>query len=117
MRYHYKSQLNSRQRRHLRVRAKVEGSTERPRLNVFRSSAHIYAQVSTTRAGRPLPRRRPWSKDLPIASARERPRPTSEVVGSLIAERAKAAGIEQVVLRSRRVQVPWSGQGGGRRRT
>ena len=45
MRYHYKSQLNARQRRHLRVRAKISGTPERPRLNVFRSSAHIYAQL------------------------------------------------------------------------
>jgi large subunit ribosomal protein L18 len=44
MRYHYKSQLNARQRRHLRVRAKVSGTPERPRLIVFRSSADIYAQ-------------------------------------------------------------------------
>ena len=41
MRYHYKSQLNARKRRHLRVRAKVRGTASRPRLNVFRSSAHI----------------------------------------------------------------------------
>ena len=45
MRYHYKSQLNQRQRRHLRVRAKVSGNAERPRLNVFRSSKHIYVQL------------------------------------------------------------------------
>jgi large subunit ribosomal protein L18 len=45
MRYHYKSQLNARQRRHLRVRAKISGTPDRPRLNVFRSSAHIYAQL------------------------------------------------------------------------
>ncbi len=54
MRYHYKSQLNARQRRHLRVRAKVKGSQERPRLNVFRSSAHIYAQVIDDSEGHTL---------------------------------------------------------------
>ena len=45
MRYHYKSQLDARRRRHLRVRAKVSGTATRPRLNVYRSSAHIYAQL------------------------------------------------------------------------
>jgi large subunit ribosomal protein L18 len=54
MRYHYKSQLNARQRRHLRVRAKVRGSEARPRLNVFRSSAHIYAQVIDDAQGHTL---------------------------------------------------------------
>lgn len=45
MRLKYRKALTTRERRHRRVRAKVSGTTLRPRLNVFRSSAHIYAQV------------------------------------------------------------------------
>jgi len=45
MRLKYRKALSPRKRRHVRVRAKVSGTPQRPRLNVFRSSAHIYAQV------------------------------------------------------------------------
>ena len=52
--YEYKRTLSPRKRRHLRVRAKVSGTPERPRLNVFRSNEHIYAQVIDDTVGHTL---------------------------------------------------------------
>jgi large subunit ribosomal protein L18 len=54
MRRKFRRALTSRQRRHVRVRAKVKGTRGRPRLNVFRSSAHIYAQVIDDDRGQTL---------------------------------------------------------------
>lgn len=99
MRYHYKSQLNPRQRRHLRVRAKVSGSAERPRLNVFRSSAHIYAQVIDDAEGHTLVAAS--SLDADVISRLTDGKTKSDkakVVGLVIGERAKAAGIDSVVF-------------------
>jgi large subunit ribosomal protein L18 len=99
MRYHYKSQLNPRQRRHLRVRAKVSGSAERPRLNVFRSSAHIYAQVIDDVAGHTLVAAS--SLDADVVSRLTDGTTKSDkakAVGLVIGERAKAAGIDSVVF-------------------
>lgn len=88
-------------RRHRRVRAKVHGTTERPRLAVHRSLLHVYAQVIDDRIAHTLaaassnePAFRTMAtaeiKGGNIAGARE--------VGKLIAERAKAAGITRVVF-------------------
>ena len=83
----------SRKRIHLRVRKKVKGTTERPRLSVFRSSKAIYCQVIDDLKGHTL------------AAANSRDNATSgnkteqaKAVGQLIAERAKSAGIENVVF-------------------
>jgi large subunit ribosomal protein L18 len=99
MRYHYKSQLNARKRRHLRVRARVSGSLDRPRLNVFRSSAHIYAQVIDDTQGKTLVA----ASDLEEGFAERMTDSKSKtdkarVVGLLIGERAKEAGIKSVVF-------------------
>ncbi|RIK44250.1 MAG: 50S ribosomal protein L18 [Chloroflexi bacterium] len=99
MRYQYKSQLNSRQRRHLRVRAKVSGSAERPRLNVFRSSAHIYAQLIDDTRGVTLAAAsslEPGFADRLSDGTTKTDK--AKVVGALIAERAKDAGISKVVF-------------------
>lgn len=99
MRYHYKSQLNARRRRHLRVRAKVQGSTARPRLNVFRSSAHIYAQVIDDSEGHTLVAASSRDADA-LARLGDGKTKTdkAKIVGALIGERAKAAGIDTVVF-------------------
>ena len=99
MRYHYKSSLNPRQRRHLRVRAKVSGTAERPRLNVFRSSAHIYVQLIDDTRGVTLLA----ASDLEDAvtqrlSDGKTKTDRARVVGMLAGERAKQAGINQVVF-------------------
>jgi large subunit ribosomal protein L18 len=85
----------ARKRRHRRVRKKVRGTSERPRLAVFRSNKHVYAQVIDDVRG----------VTIAAASTKEQgfSGPTATVdaakqVGKLVAERAKAAGIETVVL-------------------
>jgi len=99
MRYHYKSQLNKRQRRPLRVRAKISGTTERPRLNVFRSSAHMYAQVIDDSRGATLVAASSLEKDFADKLGDSKTKTDkAKVVGTLVAERAKAAGISLVVF-------------------
>ena len=83
-------------RRHRRVRKKVLGTAERPRLAVFRSNKHIYVQAIDDFAGRTLASASTMEADL-------RGGPTATVdaakrVGKLVGERAKAAGISTVVF-------------------
>ena len=81
---------------HQRIRRKVRGNTERPRLAIYRSLNHIYAQVIDDRLGQTLVSASTTEKDLRgngggnLAAARR--------VGQVIAERAIAKGIEQVVF-------------------
>jgi large subunit ribosomal protein L18 len=82
-----------RKRRHLRVRKTVQGTPERPRLAVFRSTKHIYVQVIDDLNGRTLVSASTIA-DKPAGAKKV----ASEAVGKLIAERAKAAGIETVVF-------------------
>jgi large subunit ribosomal protein L18 len=89
-----KTKEQARQRRHRRVRAKVSGTAERPRLAVYRSNAHIYAQLIDDHAGRTLAAASSGVKDLVKTSRADGP----SAVGKLIADRAKAAGIETVVF-------------------
>jgi large subunit ribosomal protein L18 len=99
MRYHYKSQLNPRQRRHLRVRAKVSGTADRPRLNVFRSSIHTYAQLIDDTAGRTIAAAstlEPGVKGKLDSGSTKTDK--AKVVGQLISERAKDHGITTVVF-------------------
>ncbi len=87
-----------RQRVHLRVRTRVNGTPERPRLSVYRSVGHIYAQVIDDRTGKTLVSASSIDKETRkdingggnIAAAK--------IVGRKVAERAKAAGIELVVF-------------------
>ena len=93
-----KKKQAARQRRHRRVRAKVFGTVERPRLNVFRSARHIYAQVIDDRAGHTLVSAS--TLDAEVAKEVEG-KPKAEQaapVGKLVAERAKKAGVEQVIF-------------------
>jgi large subunit ribosomal protein L18 len=99
MRIKYRKALSPRKRRHVRVRAKVAGTQQRPRLNVFRSSAHIYAQVIDDLAGHTLVAACDLEKEL-VEKLGDGATKTAraKAVGELIAERAKAAGIEAVVF-------------------
>jgi large subunit ribosomal protein L18 len=99
MRIKYRRQLSARKRRHVRVRAKLSGTLKRPRLNVFRSSAHIYAQVIDDTHGHTLVAASDLEQEIKeragdgaTKSAR------AKAVGQAIGERAKAAGIETVVF-------------------
>ncbi|MFD6953084.1 50S ribosomal protein L18 [Nocardiopsis sp. TSRI0078] len=86
----------SRTRRQFRVRKKVVGTAERPRLAVFRSSKHIVAQVIDDTRGHTLAAASSVEADLRAAEGTKSDK--SAKVGQLIAERAKAAGISTVVF-------------------
>ncbi len=83
-------------RRHARVRRKVAGTAERPRLAVFRSNKHIVAQMIDDRAGRTLAAASSLEAELRSSSTGNMAAAAS--VGRLVAERAKAAGISGVVF-------------------
>jgi large subunit ribosomal protein L18 len=85
-----------RRRRHLRVRKKVEGSAERPRLVVTRSSRHVFVQVVDDINGRTLASASTMEADLRTAGADKTAK--ARKVGELVAERAKAAGVQRVVF-------------------
>jgi large subunit ribosomal protein L18 len=99
MRLKYRKALSPRKRRHVRVRAKVAGTPQRPRLNVFRSSAHIYAQVIDDMAGHTLIAASDLEQEI-VERAGDGATKTAraKAVGETIAERAKAAGISAVVF-------------------
>ena len=84
----------ARLRRHRRVRAKVRGTAERPRLAVYRSNRGIAAQVIDDTAGRTLAAAS--SQDGSLAKAKRVELPAQ--VGKLVAERAKEAGVASVVF-------------------
>ena len=83
-------------RRHIRVRKRVNGTLDRPRLVVFRSSRHIVAQVVNDKAGHTLASASTMETALRSSSGDKTDR--SREVGKLVAERAKAAGVSQVVF-------------------
>ncbi|MDD3164874.1 MAG: 50S ribosomal protein L18 [Oscillospiraceae bacterium] len=84
-----------RMKRHLRVRSKVSGTPERPRLNVFRSNANIYAQIIDDVAGKTLVAASTLEKGFEGATGNAE---AAKKVGQMIAERAKAQGIDTVVF-------------------
>ena len=84
-----------RMHRHVRVRGKVSGTSERPRLNVFRSNANIYAQIIDDVNGVTLVSANTLEKDFEGAAGNCE---AAKKVGLVLAERAKAKGIEQVVF-------------------
>jgi len=81
---------------HSRIRRKVKGNTERPRLAIYRSLNHIYAQVIDDRLGKTLVSASTTEKDLRGASGGNLD--AARRIGTTIAERALAQGIEQVVF-------------------
>jgi large subunit ribosomal protein L18 len=93
---HTSSRVRARLRRQARVRKKVEGTSERPRLVVTRSSKHITAQVVDDGAGKTLAYASTMEGDLRSTSADKTEK--AKRVGGLVAERAKAAGIDGVVF-------------------
>jgi large subunit ribosomal protein L18 len=99
MRVKYRKALTARKRRHVRVRAKVKGTAARPRLNVFRSSAHIYAQVIDDVQGHTLVSACDIEDDVKSTFGDDAPKTEkAKAVGRIVAERAKAAGINSVVF-------------------
>lgn len=86
--------VRARENRHRRVRRKVRGSTERLRLNVFRSANHIYAQVIDDIAGHTVAAASDIEPGITGATKTER----AAAVGKAIGERARAKGVELVVF-------------------
>jgi large subunit ribosomal protein L18 len=88
-----KQKLRSLSRRHRRVRKKVIGTPERPRLAVFRSNRHIYAQIVDDFSGRTL-----VSASTLKDSNGDDPKTQAKAVGSALAQRAKEAGVTKVAF-------------------
>lgn len=88
-----KQKLKGHQRRHRRVRKKVVGTADRPRLTVYRSNRHVYAQVIDDFAGRTLAA----ASSLTDAADGD-PKAKAKAVGEALAARAKGAGIEKVTF-------------------
>ena len=82
-------------KRHVRVRGKISGTPECPRLNVFRSNANIYAQIIDDVNGVTLVSANTLEKDFEGATGNVE---AAKKVGTILAERAKAKGIEEVVF-------------------
>jgi large subunit ribosomal protein L18 len=90
------SKREARIRRHRRVRKKIRGTSERPRLTVFRSTRHIYAQVIDDVQGRTLATAS--TMEAGLRSGRTGTADAAKAVGKLVGERAKSAGISAVVF-------------------
>lgn len=88
----------ARQRRHIRVRKKVEGSSTRPRLAVFRSLNHIYAQIIDDTQKHTLTSASTLDPEFKKEANGKNKVGEAELIGALIAKRAKSAGINQVVF-------------------
>ena len=82
-------------KRHVRVRGKISGTPERPRLNVFRSNANIYAQIIDDVNGVTLVAANTLEKEFEGAAGNCE---AAKKIGAVLAERAKAKGIEEVVF-------------------
>jgi len=88
----------ARKRRHSRVRAKISGIDSRPRLCVFRSFHHIYAQVIDDAKGNTLASASTLEPEIKAEAQGKAKTGRAELVGSLVAKRALSKGIKQVVF-------------------
>ncbi|HSL30685.1 MAG TPA: 50S ribosomal protein L18 [Anaerolineales bacterium] len=88
----------ARVRRHTRVRKNLAGTTERPRLNVFRSLSAIYAQVIDDQTGRTLISASSVDRELRDRLKGMKKSEQAKLIGQTLAERAKSKGIEAVVF-------------------
>jgi large subunit ribosomal protein L18 len=88
----------ARVRRHVRLRTKLEGGPQRPRLAIFRSLHHVYAQIIDDASGRTLAAASTTDADLRKSVKSHSGAEGAAAVGKSIAERARQAGIENVVF-------------------
>jgi len=92
------TRAESRQKRHRRVRSRVMGTGERPRLSVFRSLKHMRAQIIDDEQGRTLAAASTLDPDLrPLLEGKSK-RDQARLVGETVAERAKAHSVNRVVF-------------------
>jgi large subunit ribosomal protein L18 len=88
----------TRVKRKLSVRKRIEGTMERPRLSVFRSARHMYAQVIDDNTGRTLAQASTLDKGVRDAMKGKKKSDAAKQVGAAVASRAKAAGVTAVVF-------------------
>jgi len=88
----------TRAKRHMRIRRRLSGTPERPRLCVYRSNKHIYVQIIDDTTARTLVAASTLDKELRGKVEKSWNKEGAKSVGALVAERAKAAGIEDVVF-------------------
>ena len=93
---HSRTNLRQRTRRRFRVRKRLSGTADRPRLTVFRSHKHIYAQVVDDVTGRTLASASTADKTLREQVGFGGNSTAAEAIGKAVAERAQAAGVKQV---------------------
>ncbi|MFN3308037.1 MAG: 50S ribosomal protein L18 [Anaerolineales bacterium] len=93
-----KTRKEARIRRHLHVRKRVSGTPDRPRLNVFRSLAQIYAQIIDDTQGRTLAAASSIDHELRDKMQGLKKSEQARLVGLALAERAKAKGIQKIVF-------------------
>ena len=84
--------------RHERVRKKISGTPERPRLCVYRSNSHIYAQIIDDSVGNTLAAASTVEKEIAAQIGEMDKKGAAKLVGKIVAERAQAAGIKTVVF-------------------
>ena len=93
---HARTILRQRIRRRYRVRRAIRGTAERPRLSVFRTHKHIYAQIIDDASGRTLASASSMDKQIRGAVGFGGNKQAAEAIGRAVAERARAAGVKQV---------------------
>ncbi len=94
----HKHNLSPRERRAQRIRKKISGTATRPRLSIYKSNQHIYAQVIDDTQGKTLAFASTLSKEIKGEIADLDKSGASKLVGKLIGERAKAANVTTVVF-------------------
>jgi large subunit ribosomal protein L18 len=92
------SQLIGRERRKLRIRRKISGKDERPRLSIFRSGRHVYAQVVNDTDGKTLAAASTLSRDLKSTLESDNKTDAAKKVGALIAKICLERKIDKVVF-------------------
>ena len=94
----HKDRNESRRRRHLRIRRSVQGNADRPRLSVFRSLAHIYAQVIDDHRRATLVAASSLDPEIRTEASNAKKTEAGRLVGRLLARRAKEKGVGRVVF-------------------
>lgn len=87
---------DNRKARHIRVRKKISGTLQKPRLNIYRSGSHIYAQIIDDIQGNTLVSASTLDKSASLTSTRNKE--AAKFVGELVAKKALEKGIEEVVF-------------------
>lgn len=94
----YEEKRKGRERRHRRIRKRVVGSAERPRLCVFRSARHIYAQIIDDERGTTLAAASSLSREIKEKGKVGNKTTAARLVGELLAARAMAAHVDRVIF-------------------